>query len=123
MPLLFLLQSVPWCVFVCCLLGVSWLIHPLKLHLKSKSKFYIDNKELTAHGHRLLEYLGDLGIHFDHDVFLVRNFFVPYLNLFLNPFCKWFLDNGGTYITQPRLWNFWKLKVWLRKVVINIRVL
>ena len=40
---------------------------------------------LTTNGSRLSEDFGETGIHLDHQIALVRHFFVPILNLRLNP--------------------------------------
>ena len=73
---------------------------------------------LTANSCRLLEDLGYLWIHLDHEIPLVSNFLVPSLYLLSDPFVECLSKNRRSNIADPLLWCLGQLDLWLRVVCI-----
>ena len=71
---------------------------------------------LTANSGRLLEDLGNLWIHLDHEIPLVGNFLVPCLYLLSDPFVECLSKNRRSNIADPLLWCLGQLDLWLRVV-------
>ena len=59
---------------------------------------------LTANSGRLLEDLGNLWIHLNHEIPLIGNFLVPCLYLLSNPFVECLSKYGRGNIAYPLLW-------------------
>ena len=77
---------------------------------------------LTADGGRLLEDLGDLGVHGDHDALLHGDLLVAGLHLFLDPLAEGLTDYGRDDIADPLLGRLWKFKLAIRKISVDVRV-
>ena len=61
-----------------------------------------------------------LGIHVDHDLFLLRHQGVSLLNLLCDPISEVLANHRGTYIDYPLFWNLWNVNL-VRHVGFNLR--
>ena len=78
---------------------------------------------LTADGGRLLEDLGDLWVHVDHEVLLHCDLLVSHLDLLADPPVEGLPDDGRANVTDPLLGRFGQFELWLRKIVEDLPVI
>ena len=79
-------------------------------------------KALTRYGGGLLEDLGDLRIHLDHEVLLDSYLFMTRCDLGLHPVGELVLEDGRADVGEPLLRRLRELDVRLRKVIVDLRV-
>ena len=77
---------------------------------------------LTADGRRLLEDLGDLRVHLDHEVVLHGHLGVAGLDLLLDPLGEWLADHRGDDVADPLLRRLGQLNLLLRQILEDMRV-
>ena len=78
---------------------------------------------LTTDGGRLLEDLGDLRVHLDHQVLLHGDLLVPRFDLRADPLVEVLTDDGRANVADPLLGRLWQLELGLRKIVIDLPVI
>ena len=78
---------------------------------------------LTADGGRLLEDLGDLRIHLDHQVLLHGDLLMPQLYLPADPLVEVLADDGRGDVADPLLGRLGQLELWLRIVIEDLSVI
>ena len=79
-------------------------------------------KALTRYGGGLLEDLGDLRIHLDHEVLLDSHLFMTRRDLGLHPVGELVFEDGRADVGEPLLRRLRELDVRLGKVIVDLRV-
>ena len=78
---------------------------------------------LTADGGRLLEDLGNLRVHLDHQILLHGDLLVPCFDLRTDPLVEVLTDDGRANVADPLLGRLGQLELGLREIVVDLPVI
>ena len=89
---------------------------------KNRMVKMLNSKSRTRYRGGLLEDLGDLRVHLDHEVLLDSHLFVARRDLGLHPVGELVLEDGRADVGEPLLRRLRELDVGLWQVIVDLRV-